>query len=59
MSGLSLTVSGATFAGDNGTFGLADYDFITWETGGVTLDFDSELVGQGAGGPLGMWVILA
>ena len=53
VSGLSLTVSGATFAADNGTFGLADYDHITWETGGVTLDFNSELVGQAGWGPIG------
>ncbi|WP_461785464.1 hypothetical protein [Prosthecobacter sp.] len=53
VSGLSLTVSGATFAGDNGTFGLADYNLLTWETGGATLDFNSELVGQGGWGPIG------
>jgi MYXO-CTERM domain-containing protein len=53
VSGLSLTVSGATFAADNGTFGLADYNHITWVTGGVSLDFNSELVGQGGWGPIG------
>lgn len=53
VSGLSLTVSGATFAADNGTFGLADYNHIIWGTGGVSLDFNSELVGQGGWGPIG------
>lgn len=48
VSGLSLTVSGAS-AG-NGTFGLADYQEMFWNTGGVTLDFNSELVGQSGWG---------
>ena len=48
VSGLSLTVSGAS-AG-NGTFGLADYQWFVWESGGVTLDFNSELVGQSGWG---------
>lgn len=48
VSGLSLTVTGAAVG--NGTYGLADYDRYIWETGGVTLDFNSELVGQGGWG---------
>ncbi|MDH4454551.1 MAG: PEP-CTERM sorting domain-containing protein [Verrucomicrobiota bacterium] len=51
VSGLSLTVSGVSVG--NGTFGLADYEYISWETGGVTLDFNSELVGQAGWGPIG------
>ena len=47
VSGLSLTVSGAAVAADNSTYGLADYDGFYWADGGVTLDFNSELVGQG------------
>jgi MYXO-CTERM domain-containing protein len=46
VSGLSLTVSGAAVAADNGTYGLADYEEIYWADGGVTLNFNSELVGQ-------------
>ena len=48
VSGLSLTVSGAS-AG-NGTFGLADFEDMMWNTEGVTLDFNSELVGQSGWG---------
>jgi MYXO-CTERM domain-containing protein len=48
VSGLSLTVSGAS-AG-NGTFGLADYQEMVLNTNGVTLNFDTELVGQGGWG---------
>ena len=48
VSGLSLTVSGASVG--NGTYGLADYERIYWRDGGVTLDFNSELVGQGGWG---------
>jgi MYXO-CTERM domain-containing protein len=47
VSGLSLTVSGASVG--NGTFGLTDYEELSFSTGGVTLDFNSELVGQGGG----------
>jgi hypothetical protein len=49
VSGLSLTVSGATVG--NGTFGLADYSNMYFFTGGVSLDFNNELVGQGGWGP--------
>jgi len=41
---LSLTVSQA--ASGNGTFDLAGYEQMTWDTGGATLDFSQELVGQ-------------
>ncbi len=44
ISALSVTVSGATSG--NGTFGLADFDYIYWDTNGVALDFNQELVGQ-------------
>ena len=49
VSGVSLTVSGATVG--NGTFGLADYSNMYFFTGGVSLDFNNELVGQGGWGP--------
>ena len=48
VSSLSLTVSGASVG--NGTFGLTDYEELSFSTGGVTLDFNSELVGQGGWG---------
>ena len=47
VSGLSLTVAGASVG--NGTFGLTDYSELSFYTDGVTLDFNSELVGQGGG----------
>ena len=44
ISALSITVSGASSG--NGTFGLAAFKSIIWDTGGVALDFTQELVGQ-------------
>ena len=51
VTGLSLTVSNA--ASGNGSFGLADYDFFTWDTAGAALDLSRELVGQAT--PNGGW----
>jgi hypothetical protein len=49
VTDLSLTVSGATSG--NGTFGLADFGTgWIWDTGGVTLNLATELVGQGGWG---------
>lgn len=49
VTALSLTVSGATSG--NGTFGLADFDSgWVWDTGGVTLNLATQLVGQGGWG---------
>jgi len=44
VAGLSLTVSNA--ASGNGSFDLADFDYFSWDTGGVALDLSRELVGQ-------------
>jgi hypothetical protein len=44
ISALSITISHAISG--NGTFGLADFDYISWGTGGVELNFNQELVGQ-------------
>ena len=44
VTGLSLTVSHALSG--NGSFGLADFDFFSWDTGGAALDLSHELLGQ-------------
>jgi len=41
---LSITVTGSP-AGD-GTFGTSDYAYVAWDTGGVALDLNQDLVGQ-------------
>jgi hypothetical protein len=49
VTALSLTVSGATSG--NGTFGLADFgNGWVWDTGGVTLNLATQLVGQSGWG---------
>jgi len=53
ISDLSITVSGASIG--NGTFGLAAFNMLYWDTGGVALDFTQELVGQPITG--GQWGI--
>lgn len=44
VTNLSITVTGA--AAGNGTFGLASFNGVTWETNGATLDLGRQLVGQ-------------
>ena len=49
VTALSLTVSGATSG--NGTFGLADFSGgWVWDTGGLTLNLATQLVGQSGWG---------
>jgi hypothetical protein len=48
---ISLTVSGASSG--NGTFTAADFGRDYWSTGGLALDFSTELVGQS--GAAGAW----
>lgn len=42
--GLSITVAGA--GSGNGTFSMADFDYVTWYTNGTTLDMAQNLIGQ-------------
>jgi hypothetical protein len=50
VTSLTVTISGASSG--NGTFGLADFSNWYFDTGGATLDFSQELVGQSTpGGP--------
>ena len=44
ITDFSLTVAGASTG--NGTFGLAVFDYFTWDTVGTALDFSQNLVGQ-------------
>jgi hypothetical protein len=44
ISALSMTITDASSG--NGTFSLADFKSLFWDTGGVKLDFSKELVGQ-------------
>jgi hypothetical protein len=49
---LTVTVSGASTG--NGTFGIGSFDGINFDTGGATLNFAQDLVGQATpGGPWG------
>jgi hypothetical protein len=47
VTGFTMTVSGASSG--NGTYGLADLTSIIFGSSGITVDYSSELVGQGAG----------
>ena len=44
LSSVTLTVTGAITG--NGTFTLADFSGLSWHTGGATLNFDLQLIGQ-------------
>lgn len=44
IDSLSITVTGADFG--NGTFTLSDFGAASWDTGGNTVDFSSNLIGQ-------------
>jgi hypothetical protein len=58
VTAFSITISDATNAGDDGTFGLSDYagggGEIILDTNGGTLDFSKQLIGQPtSGNPFG------
>src|ERR1700691_2410264 len=54
VTAFSITISGATNSLDDGTFGLADYGGFLLDTGGATLNFSQQLIGQGGYGPGGV-----
>ena len=51
VTALSLTVTGATDGADNGTFTLADYEAMVFDTTSVALNFAKELIGQPTSSP--------
>jgi hypothetical protein len=53
VSALSISVTGSSYGG-NGTFGLSDYDVFQVNTGGGTLDLNSQWIGQAIPG-VGTW----
>jgi len=52
VSALSISVTGSSYGG-NGTFGLSDYSDFQVNTGGGTLDLNSQWIGQAI--PGGTW----
>lgn len=57
ITALTLTVSNASSG--NGTFQTSDFDFVSWDSAGETLDLSQQLIGQwttgGAWGTGGAW----
>jgi hypothetical protein len=51
VTALSLTVTGATDSADNGTFTLADYEAMVFDTTSVALNLGKELIGQPTSSP--------
>ena len=53
VTALSVTVTGATNSADNGTFTLADYDAVLFDTSSRALNLGQQLMGQATFSPNG------
>ena len=53
VTALSVTVTGATNSADNGTFTLADYDAVLFDTTSRALNLGQQLLGQATASPNG------
>ena len=53
VTALSVTVTGATNSADNGTFTLADYDAVLFDTTSRALNLGQQLMGQPTSSPNG------
>ncbi len=53
VTGLSVTVTGSTGGGGDGTFSLADFDAVLFDTSSTALNLGQQLIGQTTSSPNG------